>query len=65
MYFIVTNRPDIAYPIGKFSKRNHNPCTHDSIAVKRTIRYVNDPQDFGVIFDGSNPLIIDSFSDAD
>ena len=64
-YLMVTTRPDTYYAIGKFSQRNQDPCTHDWIAVKRTMRYINGTRDFGILFDGSKPLMTDGFCYAD
>lgn len=65
MYLMITTRPDIAFAIGKLSQHNQNPRANDWIAVKRLLRYVNGTQNFGILYDGSKPLTIDGYSDAD
>ena len=65
MYLMVSSRPDIAFAIGKLSQRCENPCENDWIAVKRLLRYTNSTRTFGILYDGTKPLGIQGFSDAD
>ncbi len=65
MYLRIATRPDIAYAIGKLSQHSQNPRTHDWIAVKRVLRYINGTRNFGILYDGSRMLTIDGFADAD
>ncbi len=65
MYLMITTRPDIAYAIGKLSQHNQTPRDHDWVAVKRVLRYISGTRDYGILYDGSKPLEIDGYSDAD
>ncbi len=65
MYLMITTRPEIAYAIGKLSQHNQTPRDHDWVAVKRVLRYISGTRDYGILYDGSKPLEIDGYSDAD
>ena len=44
--------PDLAYMISAVSKFNANPITGHHLAVKRTLRYLQQPKAFGIAYSG-------------
>ena len=65
MYHMISSRADPFFVIGKLSEHAESPSNFHWIALKRTLQYVNSARDFGIIFDGNKPLVVEGFSDAD
>ena len=62
---MISSRPDLSFMIGKLSQHAESPSNFHGIALKRTLQYVNSTRDFGILFDGNKPLVVEGFSDAD
>lgn len=50
MYAAVTARPDIAYAVGKVSRKLNDPTEDDWMAVKRIIRYLKGSPNLGLLY---------------
>ncbi len=65
MYLMIGSRPDLAFVIGKLSQHSESPSKFHWIALKRVLRYINGTNDYGILYNGTEPLVTKGFSDAD
>ena len=65
MYIMIATRPNIAFAIGKLSQNAENPSKLHWIAVKRALHYINNTQDFSILYNGCKVSSPQGFSDAD
>ena len=65
MYIMIATRTGIAYAIGKLYQHAENPSKLHWIAVKRVFRYINNMEDFGILYNGCKASYPQGFSDAD
>ena len=65
MYLMICTRPDLAFAVGKLSQYSESPKEHHWTAVKRVLRYIKGTDNFGILFNGSEPRSVTGFSDAD
>ena len=62
MYLMIGSRPDLAFVIGKLSQHAENPSNYHWISLKRALCYVNSTQNYGILFNGNKPLIVEGSS---
>ena len=65
MYDMLCTRPDLAYTISQISQFSTNPSTIHETAAKRSLRYLNGTRNFGITYDGSKGLVLETYCDAD
>ena len=65
IYLIIGSRPDFGFAVGRLSQYSENPSEAKWIAVKRVFRYINGTKNFCILYDGSRPLVIEGYADAD
>jgi hypothetical protein len=62
MYDMLSTRRDLAYTISQIST---NPSTVRETAGKRSLRYLNETRNFGIMYDGSKGLVLEGDCDVD
>lgn len=65
MYLSVGTRPDIAFAVGKVSRKLNNPNETDVLAVKRIFKYLNGTKGYGIIYEQNAEFKLNCFSDSD
>ena len=52
MYAMLGTRPDLAYSVSTMSKFNSEPAEEHHAAAKRTLRYLKETKDYGLLYEG-------------
>lgn len=65
LIYVCYTRPDICYAVTQVCKHNNNYNTTHWTAVKRILRYLKGTIDYKLTFDGTAPLTLEGYSDAD
>lgn len=65
MYLSIGTRPDIAFAVGKVSRKLNKPTEADVLAVKRIFKYLKGTRDYGIIYEKNAEFSLDCFSDSD
>nr|KAJ0218616.1 hypothetical protein LSAT_V11C300123570 [Lactuca sativa] len=62
MYVMISNRPDIAYFMGRLSRYTNNPSSHHWQAVSKVFKYLKGTVNYGLTYSGY-PSILEGYSD--
>lgn len=65
MYAAVTTRIDIAYAVGKVSRKVASPSVQDWNDTMKIFRYLADKQDLAIIYDKDDTIGMHAYCDAD
>ena len=52
MYSMLGTRPDLGYAVSTLSKCNYEPAEEHHAAAKRTLRYLKETKDYGLLYEG-------------
>ncbi|GJW07039.1 zinc finger, CCHC-type containing protein [Tanacetum coccineum] len=63
MYVMTSNRPDIAYVVGRLSKFTSNPSRQHWHAITKVFKYLKGTMNYGLSYVGY-PLVLEAYSDA-
>nr|GEZ39361.1 hypothetical protein [Tanacetum cinerariifolium] len=63
MYAMTSNRPDIAYAVGRLSRFTSNPSRQHWKAITRVYKYLKGTKDYGLSYVGY-PSVLEGYSDA-
>lgn len=65
MYLAIGTRPDIAFAVGRVSRRLNHPTESDVNDVKRILRYLRGTMDIGILYESNRNLVLNCYSDSD
>ena len=65
LLYLTASRPDISYSVGVCARYQANPKESHMIALKRIIKYVKTPAEFGVWYSKDTSDILAGYSDVD
>lgn len=65
MYLATATRPDICHALNVVSRYMEHPKAIHVNAAKRILRYVKGTFDYGILFNNSNVLCLNGYSDSD
>lgn len=65
MYAVTTTRLDIAYAVGKLSRKVAGPTVADWVGVKRVLRYLNGCQELGLTYSKESNKGLIAYCDVD
>lgn len=65
MYLSIGTRPDIAYAVGKVSRKLNTPTEADVMAMKCIFKYLNGTRNYDIIYEKNPEFVLNCFSDSD
>ncbi len=65
LYLSIITRPDIAFAVGKASRKMANPSRSDVTTVHRIFKYLKGTSDYGITYNHAGSNTIEGYSDSD